>query len=70
MNTTLHLQALGAETLYMESLYLNLKIEKALEGENFLRENLLAEAEALWKDINKEYHLFLDFLQRKSGIAA
>lgn len=70
METTQHLQALGEEALTIESLYLNLKIEKALSGENFLHENLLAEAEILWKEINSEYYSFLDFVQRKNYIAA
>jgi hypothetical protein len=63
MDTTEHLRALGEETLKMETIYLDLKIEKELCGDKFEKTSLLNEAEALWKEINAEYHGFLHFLQ-------
>ena len=62
MDTTEHLRALGEETLYMENIYLNLKIEKALAGDKFDKESLLSSAESLWKEIDNEYYNFLNFL--------
>ena len=70
MDTTEHLRALGEETLYIETIYLSLKIEKALRAENFNREHLLKEAEYLWKSVNTEYHSFLNFLQTHHTQAA
>ena len=70
MDTTQHLALLGEETINAEMLYLSLKVEKALAGENFMREQLLSEAESLWKEIDNEYHTFLSFLQTSSGAAA
>lgn len=70
MNTTEHLRQLGEETLYMETIYLNLKIEKALRGDDFTRHALLKEAETLWKDIDAEYYNFLSFLQNNHSHAA
>ena len=63
MDTTEHLRALGEETLYMEGIYLDLKIEKELCGDNFQKNSLLNEAEALWREIDAEYHGFLRSLQ-------
>ena len=70
MDTTKHLQTLGEETLYLENIYLDLKIEKALQGDDFTKENLLREAEALWKEIDAEYFEFLTFLQNNHKDAA
>ena len=70
MDTTEHLRLLGEETLYIETVYLNLKIEKALKGDDFTRDNLLEEAEALWKEIDSEYYSFLTFLQNNNKDAA
>jgi DNA-binding GntR family transcriptional regulator len=70
MDTTEHLRLLGEETLYIETVYLNLKIEKALKGDDFTRDNLLEEAEALWKEIDSEYYSFLTFLQNNNKYAA
>ncbi|KAA8483804.1 hypothetical protein BDE36_1724 [Arcticibacter tournemirensis] len=70
MEATQHLRNLGDEVIRVESLYLSLKIGKALAGERFLKEKELSEAEELWKDINKEYYSFLAFLQSRDGIAA
>ena len=70
MITTEHLQALGKEALYIETVYLNLKIEKALKGDDFTREAFLAEAECLWHEINTEYHGFLNYLQTSHPHAA
>lgn len=64
------LRQLGDEALHMESIYLTLKVEKALMGEHFKRNHLLYEAETLWNDIRSEYYSFLDFLQKKSDAAA
>ncbi|HEX8377238.1 MAG TPA: hypothetical protein VF602_05425 [Pedobacter sp.] len=68
MDATDHLRALGEETLNIETIYLDLKIEKELSGDTFHKDSLLNEAEALWKEIDAEYHAFLHFLQ--SGIKA
>jgi hypothetical protein len=62
MDNTSLLKVLGEETLYLENIYLNLKIEKALEGDNFSRENLLDEAENLWRQAETEYRGFLQYL--------
>lgn len=70
METTQHLRNLGEEVIRVESLYLSLKISKALSGDRFLKERELLEAEELWKDINKEYYSFLAFLQSREGLAA
>lgn len=70
METTEHLQKLGEETLYLETIYLNLKIEKALLGDEFTKDELLAEAESLWKEIDTEYFDFLTFLQNNHKDAA
>lgn len=70
METTEHLQKLGEETLYLETIYLNLKIEKALQGDEFSKDELLAEAESLWKEIDTEYFDFLTFLQNNHKDAA
>lgn len=70
MKNTTHLRNLGDEALKIESIYLNLKIEKALTGDQFRHDALLAEAEKLWKDINEEYYSFLGFLQSDRGLAA
>lgn len=70
MDSTEHLKALGEEALYIEMLYLNLKIEKALMGVRFRKQRLLCEAEKLWRDINTEYYSFLSYLQQKSKRAA
>ncbi|MBC7914467.1 MAG: hypothetical protein H7Y07_10135 [Pyrinomonadaceae bacterium] len=70
MKNTEHLQALGQETLYIESIYLDLKIEEALAGNDFGKSDLLLEAEKLWKDINAEYYNFLNFLQNNNLVAA
>lgn len=70
MEATQHLRLLGEEAINMESLYLSLKIEKALTGEHFRKDDLLKEAEELWKEIRAEYYSFLDFLHNKFDAAA
>ncbi|MBC8054626.1 MAG: hypothetical protein H7Y13_16325 [Sphingobacteriaceae bacterium] len=70
METTEHLRLLGEETLYIETIYLDLKIAKALQGDDFEREDLLNEAEALWKAIDAEYFSFLTFLHNNNKHAA
>jgi len=70
METTKILKAIGEETIKIESLYLNLKIEKALKGDEFKRENQLAEAEILWREADSEYYGLLSFLQLHPEIAA
>lgn len=70
MEAIQHLKRLGDEAINMESIYLSLKIEKALKGTYFKRESLLAQAEYLWKEIRSEYYNFLDFLQKRSDKAA
>ncbi|WP_374164949.1 hypothetical protein [Arcticibacter sp. MXS-1] len=70
METLQHLRRLGDEALQMESIYLSLKIEKALTGGEFEKEAALREAEELWKEIRNEYYSFLDFLQGRSNMAA
>ena len=70
MDTIEHLKALGQEILRIESLYLSLKIEKALIGTGFKRERELLIAESLFTEITNEYHSFLGFLQAKSNRAA
>ena len=63
MDATKHLLALGEEAILIECIYLQLKIEKALSGEDFAREVELTEAESLWKGITHEYYDFLSLLQ-------
>ncbi len=70
METIQHLRRLGDEAINMESLYLSLKIEKALSGDGFKKDRLLAQAEYLWKEIRSEYYSFLDFLQKRNYAAA
>ena len=70
METIQHLAALGKEILSVEEIYLDLKIEKALSGEEFDKEPELAEAEVLWKEINQEYVTFIDYLQNNKRTAA
>lgn len=70
MEALKHLKRLGDEAIKMESLYLELKIKKALAGDGFSGEHLLTEAESLWKDIREEYYGFLDYLQSETGLAA
>jgi hypothetical protein len=70
MDTTDILKALGQETLYIETIYLNLKIERALKGDEFTREHLFQEAEHLWREIDTEYYSFLNYLQNNHQQAA
>ncbi|WP_207426361.1 hypothetical protein [Pedobacter sp. SYSU D00535] len=70
MDSIAILRALGEETIKIESLFLELKIEKALKGVDFCRQAPLTEAENLWQLANAEYYSFLDFLQREKGVAA
>lgn len=65
-----HLQDLGDEILNIEAIYLSLKIEKALSGQDFLRDKELGAAEYLFKEITAEYHNFLGFLQSRNNFAA
>lgn len=67
METIQHLAALGKEILSVEEIYLDLKIEKTLNGEEFDKELELAEAENLWKEINQEYLTFINYLQKRSA---
>ena len=70
MDNTELLKVLGEETLYLENIYLNLKIEKALEGEAFERDALLYEAESLWRQAETEYRGFMKFLLDQNNQAA
>ena len=47
MDISSHLQTLGKGTLLLENIDLNLKIEKALMGKEFVKIDLLCEVEGL-----------------------
>jgi hypothetical protein len=68
MDAIQHLKTLGKELLYIESVYLNLKIEKALSGKDFVKDKLLNDAETLWQEANKEYFKFLGLLKKSRGL--
>lgn len=65
-----HLKELGEEKLNIELIYLQLKIEKALQGELFKNETLLRQAERLFEQARNEYFSFIRILQRNNGMAA
>lgn len=65
-----HLKELGEEKLNIELIYLQLKIEKALQGELFENETSLRQAEWLFEQARNEYFSFIRILQRNNGMAA
>lgn len=70
MNLIQHMKELGEEKLTIELIYLQLKIEKALQGEFFKNEHLLTQSQRLFEQASDEYFAFMRILQRNNGMAA